>query len=149
VELVLWRHAEAEDDAEHGDAARHLTKHGRKQAETVAAWLDARMKGDWRIVVSPARRTLETVKPLGRDYEESSEVGTGAGPVQLLREARWPAADEPVLVVGHQPTLGEVAAHLLGTAQAISVRKSAVWWFAARDGDVILRAVIDADLLKE
>jgi phosphohistidine phosphatase len=149
MELVLWRHAEAEDDAGQGDPARRLTKHGRKQAETMAAWLDGRMKGDWRIVVSPARRTVETVNPLGRDFEESAEVGTGAGAAQLLRETGWPAAERHVLVVGHQPTLGEVAARLLGASQGIAVRKSAAWWFAARDGHMILRAVMDPDLLKE
>jgi len=35
MELILWRHAEAEDAVGGDDMARALTKHGRKQAERV------------------------------------------------------------------------------------------------------------------
>jgi phosphohistidine phosphatase len=54
----------------------------------------------------------------------------------LLHAVRWPDAREPVLVVGHQPTLGLVAAYLLsGQAQAWSVRKGGVWWLRGRERD--------------
>jgi phosphohistidine phosphatase len=37
------------------------------------------------------------------------------------------------LVVGHQPTLGRVAARLLGLPQLeLSVRKGGVWWLRSR-----------------
>src|SRR5690349_6981524 len=112
MDLILWRHAEAEDRAKHSeeDAARELTKRGRKQAERMARWLEERLEGPWRILVSPAIRTLQTVEPLGRDFDTSEEVGLAATPGSMLRAAGWPDGDENVLVVGHQPTLGQAAA---------------------------------------
>ena len=42
-----------------------------------------------------------------------------------------------MLVVGHQPTLGEVAATLLvGSAQPLSVKKAAVWWLRQREREL-------------
>jgi phosphohistidine phosphatase len=151
MELILWRHAEAEDNTGAGDGARALTRKGNKQAERMAAWLDARMEGDWLILVSPAKRTLQTVKPLEREFEVNEAIGTGTNPAALIRATGWPDAKHNVLVVGHQPTLGEVAAQLLGVPEGLSVRKGSIWWLASRDrGDgveTLLRAVIDTDLL--
>ena len=66
------------------------------------------------------------------------------------REAGWPDAGRNVLVVGHQPTLGEVAARLLGASGGLAVRKGAIWWFAARSRhEVVLKAVLDPDLAEE
>lgn len=150
MELILWRHAEAEDQAAGGDGARELTKRGRKQAERMAEWLRPRLEGEWRIVVSPARRALQTVKPLEMDYEQSAAVGTSAGPESVLREVGWPDADR-TMVVGHQPTLGEVAARLLrGDEGDLAIRKGAVWWFETREREgkmeTILKAVMNPDL---
>jgi phosphohistidine phosphatase len=48
----------------------------------------------------------------------------------------WPNETGVVLVVGHQPTLGQVVAHLLGLKEAdCSVRKGAVWWLRHRMRD--------------
>lgn len=154
MDLILWRHAEAEDHAALGDSARPLTKRGRRQAERMAHWLRPRLEGEWRIVVSPAQRTLETVKALEMPFEVSEAVGTAGGPASVLREANWPDAARPVIVVGHQPTLGEVAARLLqGEGGDVSMRKGAVWWFStrARDGrtETVLKAVMNPDMLDD
>lgn len=154
MELILWRHAEAEDRAQDSDAdaARELTKRGRKQAERMAAWLGPRLDESWRILVSPAARTLQTVEPLGREFERSDAVGLAATARSVLQAACWPGGDGNVLVVGHQPTLGNVAACLLDGHEAdVSIRKGAVWWFVTRDRDgrreTALRAVIDPETL--
>jgi phosphohistidine phosphatase len=146
MELILWRHAEAEDGLD--DAKRILTKRGRKQAERVARWLRPRLEGDWRILVSPAERTLQTAKPLDRDFEVEEAVGTSATAAQLLRAARWPRGGENVLVVGHQPTLGQVVAQILDASGGeFSIRKGALWWLAARDGgEVLVKAVLGPEL---
>ena len=149
MELILWRHADAEDVGPQGDLSRRLTKKGRKQAERMARWLAARMEGEWRVIVSPAQRALETVEPLAREFEMSEEVSTSANARTVLEEAGWPDADR-VLVVGHQPTLGEVASKLLGAGSGdFSVRKGAILWFVARERDgaaeVVLKAVIDPE----
>ncbi len=154
MELILWRHAEAEDRAKDSDAdaARELTKRGRKQAERMAAWLAPRLDKSCRILVSPAKRTLQTLEPLGREFEESEAVGLSATARTVLQAAHWPDAEGSVLVVGHQPTLGNVAARLLDGHEAdVSIRKGAVWWFVTRDRDgqreTVLRAVIDPETL--
>ena len=150
MELILWRHADAEDPVGITDDERALTKRGLRQAAGMAKWLDERLEGEWRVLVSPARRALETVEPLGRRIEVTNEVGTGADARRLLHAAGWPRA-ERVIVVGHQPTLGQVAAGLMGGQGDVAFRKGAVWWFATRtrDGEVgaVLRAVMNPEML--
>ena len=149
MDLILWRHAEAEDGGD--DSARALTKRGRKQAGRMAQWLRPRLEGDWLVLASPARRAVETVKALDRPFEIRPALDTAGTARHVLREARWPEGTRSVIVVGHQPTLGEVAAQLLGGAEAgVAVRKGAIWWFARRGrdgGETILRAVLDPDVL--
>jgi phosphohistidine phosphatase len=154
MELILWRHAEAEDAVGRDDLARNLTKHGRKQAAKMAEWLRPRLEGDWRVLVSPSQRTLQTVEPLETAFEASDAAATGSSPQKLLRETGWPSAARNVLVVGHQPTLGEVAAQLLrGGEGGVSVRKGAVWWFSTRERDgkfeTTLKAVVNPDMVEE
>ena len=153
MDLILWRHADAEDAGPAGDLARRLTKKGRKQADAMAKWLAPRLEGAWRIVVSPAQRALETVEPLGQEFEVRESVSTSASAASVLREVNWPHG-ERVLVVGHQPTLGEVAARLLGgEAGEVSVRKGAILWFTTRSRgaqeETVLKAVLDPETLAD
>src|SRR5438105_3364914 len=132
MELILWRHADAEDAGPKGDAARELTKKGRKQAQAMAAWLRPRLEGKWKVLSSPAVRAVQTAEPLDMPCETRAGLDTSSGPDDVLREAGWPRGDR-VIVVGHQPTFGEVAARLLGGDEAeVSFRKGAIWWFATR-----------------
>jgi phosphohistidine phosphatase len=154
MDLILWRHAEAEDGHGKPDTERELTKRGRKQAERMAHWLRPLVDDKWRILCSPAKRTLQTVKPLERRYEESQSVGLEATAASILHASGWPDAPGPVLVVGHQPTLGQVAARLIGGAHGdISIRKGAIWWFTSREREgsleTALKVVLDPDLLDD
>jgi phosphohistidine phosphatase len=135
MQLILWRHADAEDPGGKPDTERNLTKKGRAQAAKMAGWLSSRIDKDWRILVSPARRTLQTVEPLGLPHEQADAVGLAATAETLLDAAGWPDAKRNVVVVGHQPTLGEAAALLLGSEEGLSFRKGAIWWFTARERD--------------
>lgn len=151
MELILWRHAEAEDSNPGGDAERNLTKRGRRQAERMAKWLRPRMEGEWTVICSPANRAVQTVEPLGLPFEVRPGLGTAGDVSSLLREAGWPGADR-VVVVGHQPTLGEAVARLFGVEGDVAVRKGAIWWFATRNREgrdkTVLRTVIDPDVLE-
>src|SRR5258708_37657254 len=100
MELLLRRHAEAEAQAPGGDSARPLTKRGRRQAERMAQWLRPRLEGEWRIVVSAAVRTLETVKPLELPVGGSEAGGTAGGPASVLQEADWPDYARAAIGVG-------------------------------------------------
>lgn len=150
MELILWRHAEAEDGLP--DAARKLTDKGLKQAQVMAEWLKPRLPKNTRVIVSPTKRTQQTASPLGGDFDTVKEVGTGASAKSILAAAGWPDAKGAVVVVGHQPTLGEVAALLMTGSQAEwNIKKGAVWWFSLKEKTVstaaILRAVISPDML--
>jgi phosphohistidine phosphatase len=142
VQILLWRHADAEDGAP--DEARALTERGHQQAAAAAAWLRGRLPKRYRLLVSPARRAVQTAQALARDFEATPDVGLNTTAARILEAVSRCEQDEVVVVVGHQPTLGRVASTLLcGTASDMSFNKSAVWWFEREDDETELRAVYD------
>ncbi len=148
MDLILWRHAEAEEGAP--DLERALTGRGRKQAARMADWLTPRLPPDIRILASPALRTRQTAQALGREIEIDPALAPGATADAVLAAAGWPDAAYPVLVVGHQPTLGQVALRLLaGLDGDLPVKNGGMWWFQSRERDgrlqVVLRAVAGPD----
>jgi phosphohistidine phosphatase len=153
MDLILWRHAEAFEMREvQDDLERALTPKGERQAQRMAAWINRHLPSSARVLVSPARRTQQTAAALDRKFKTVPALAPDGDVEGLLHSARWPEAREPVLVVGHQPTLGLAAAYLLsGQAQPWSVRKGGVVWLRCREreGDlqVLLHAVVGPDLL--
>jgi phosphohistidine phosphatase len=140
MDLIFWRHAEAEDEREGlADIDRRLTARGEKQAARVAAWLDRHLPEGTRLLCSPALRCQQTVLPLGRKFKLRDELAQGSTAAAHLEVAQWPAARHPVLLIGHQPAMGEALAQLLRmTSGNCAIRKGAVWWLRTRerDGDV-------------
>ena len=153
MDLILWRHAEAFEGREvEDDLARRLTPKGERQALRMAEWLNQRLAHSTRIFVSPAVRCQQTAKALGKKFKTLDELGPAGDGEALLKAARWPDAAEPVLIVGHQPTLGFVASFLLaGQPQNWTLKKGAVWWLRNRMREdarqVILQAVQSPDCL--
>jgi phosphohistidine phosphatase len=146
VDLILWRHAEAEDGFP--DEKRKLTAKGHRQAAKMAAWLDAHLPKHFALLVSPAVRTQQTASALRSKYVTSAEVGLTANPDALLTAAGWPHAPQTVVVVGHQPTLGMSVARLLtGRNADFSVRRGAIVWIAYKDQRNVLRAALSPDLV--
>lgn len=153
MDLILWRHAEAHD-AKPGqnDLERALTAKGERQAERMAGWLNRLLPASTRVLASPARRTLQTVAALERKFKSADGLGPESDVEALLHACRWPDGREPVLVVGHQPTLGLAAAYLM-TRQALPwvLRKGAVLWLRGRERDgeqqVLLHAAMSPELL--
>lgn len=162
MDLILWRHAQAQmllaEDGEsllpfelERDLARTLTPKGQRQAERMAEWLNQRLPDTTRVLASPAVRTQQTAAALGRKVRTLDALNPLASVEDLLAAARWPSSRDPVLIVGHQPTLGLLAARLL-TGQDLpwSVRKGAVWWLRSReregDEQVVLHAVMPPDM---
>jgi len=150
MELILWRHADAEPGSP--DLERRLTPKGLKQAERVGEWLDGHLPERCRVLVSPAERAQQTARALKRRFRIVDELAPGADAATVLHAAGWPDGREAVLLVGHQPALGQVAALLLsGRDSDWSVKKGAAWWLSNRkgdeDNDVVLRAVIGPDFV--
>ena len=152
MDLILWRHAEALEMREaQDDLDRALTPKGERQALRMAEWLNRHLPASTRVLVSPARRAQQTATRLERRLKTLPALAPDGSVEALLHAARWPDSREPVLVVGHQPTLGLAAASLLaGQPLAWAVRKGAVWWLRVREREgerqVVLHAVMAPEL---
>ena len=153
MDLILWRHAEALEMREvQDDLDRALTPKGERQAQRMAAWLNKQLPSSTRVLVSPARRAQQTAAALDRKFKTVPALAPDATVEGVLHAVRWPDAREPVLVIGHQPTLGLVTGYLLsGQPQAWTVRKGAAWWLRARERDgqlqIVLHAVVSPELV--
>lgn len=152
MDLLLWRHAEAEDGED--DLKRRLTERGERQARTMAAWIRQNQPKDLRIVVSPAVRTQQTAQALKLPFETQRKIGPEACVSELIAASGWPQAGGAVLIVGHQPALGRLAALLLGGQEADwSIKKGALWWLSNRvrrgETQTVLRAMIPVELLED
>jgi len=154
MDLLLWRHAEAEDCTP--DTQRKLTPRGEKQAHQVAAWLSGRLPKQLRIIASPAVRCQQTAETLAHPFETDKRLALDGNVTGLLVAAGWPdggdSGSRAVLVVGHQPMLGRTAALLLSGEEADwTIKKGALWWFSNRtrrgETQTILKAVTSPELL--
>lgn len=150
MDLLLWRHAEAEEGED--DLKRRLTERGEKQARLMAAWIRAHQPKDLRILVSPAVRTQQTAAALNLPFETQRKLGPEACVSELIAATGWPNARGAVLVVGHQPALGRLSALLLAGQEAEwSVKKGALWWLSNRvrrgETQTVLRAMLPVELL--
>ena len=151
MDLLLWRHAEAEDGAD--DYSRPLTERGRKQAASGAAWLTQHLPRQLRIIASPTVRTCQTAEALGLPFQVEAGVGPESGTPAMLATIGWPPARGSVLLIGHQPGLGRLASLLLGGQEADwSIKKGSLWWLSrrVREGEpqTVLRTVIAPDFLR-
>ena len=150
MDLLLWRHAEAVDGTP--DHARELTPRGVKQAQRMADWLKRNRPQRLKVMVSPTVRTRHTPDAYTDDFEIVSALGPERTVADILAATGWPDASGACLIVGHQPTLGRLAALLLsGTEADWTVKKGGLWWFTnrVRNGETqtVLRTVIANDLL--
>jgi phosphohistidine phosphatase len=141
MELILWRHADAEDGTP--DLARRLTKKGRKQAASVAEWLEKRLPQDYVLISSPAARARETAEALGKPRIAES-LAPGASVKEIIQAAGWPDGGGTVILVGHQPDFGRAIAYLVSRRETDwTLKKGGLWWLAP---DEVI-AVISPDLL--
>lgn len=154
MNLLLWRHADAAEGAP--DLARVLTDKGEEQAARMARWLKSRLPPHPRILASPARRARQTAETLKLPYQVEAALAPGASPeavVELIESLPEGAEHEAtVILVGHQPWIGETAACLIsGHLASWSVRKAAIWWLVRRvragEAQWTLRAVTDPDYI--
>jgi phosphohistidine phosphatase len=150
MDLILWRHAEAEEGG--NDLARELTPKGEKQASRVAQWLLQRLPARFSLISSPAARAQQTAQALGIPVKTSKDIAPGAAVSAILKAAGWPDYKGTVVMVGHQPDLGQAAAFLIAGSQAkVSIKKGGLWWLSDRvrgeEAQVVVRSVVSPDLL--
>ena len=149
MDLILWRHAEAHPlQPGESDLARGLTSKGERQAARMSDWLDRHLPEGTRVLVSPATRTEQTALALGRKYKLREELSPDATPQGVLDLLKWNEqtglrGKGPVLIVGHQPWMGQLIARLIQLQEPeCAVRKGSVWWLRTRLRDGKLQTVL-------
>lgn len=153
MDLILWRHAEAFPIEEgQNDSDRVLTPRGERQAMRMAQWLERQLPENAKVMSSPAKRTEQTVQPLGRKYKLRDELSQQATVEHALELAQWPNSKHCLLLVTHQPLIGHMVSHLLGISNTeMVIKKGSIWWLRHRlkDGipQTMLLTVQSPDLL--
>jgi phosphohistidine phosphatase len=150
MDLILWRHAEAEEGS--NDLERSLTPKGHKQAARVAEWLLHRLPARFALISSPAARAHQTAQTLGVAVKTAKDIAPGAAVSAILKAASWPDYKGTVVMVGHQPDFGHAAAFLVaGSKGGVSIKKGGLWWLSNRvrddEAQVVVRAVVSPELL--
>jgi phosphohistidine phosphatase len=160
-QLLLLRHGIAEERRpDRDDEARALTARGRRRSRAVLRRARDLGLSAGRMVSSPLVRALQTAEialavSLADRLETDPGLAPGADPLPLLRRWLEPAGQEPppgrLLLVGHEPDLGHLAARLIGAPPgSIALRKAglALLSFPGRpDPEGRLAGVADLRLL--
>jgi phosphohistidine phosphatase len=156
MDLILCRHAFARRLPElpvpgfEEDMARELTPKGHAQAKITARWLRQHLPASTRVISSPALRCRETAQHLEMDFRVCESIHPLADGQALLEAVRWPNARQPVLVIGHQPALGQVLSKLLGcSADSMPFKKAGIWWLRHRMRDGIEQTTVHAVVCPE
>jgi phosphohistidine phosphatase len=146
VKVLLVRHAEAVPaDVAVRDEDRWLTARGREAARVLARLLrEAAVEPD-AVLSSPLPRALQTAELIadGLDYLGVVTVLPSLRPGVHARIAAEELVRRgmSVIVVGHEPTMSELGAHLLGlhafpafrTAQACAIENGAATFSSRAD----------------
>ena len=141
--IILWRHAEAEElfdgnDMLQRDMQRALTQKGQRQAADMAKWLKPQLPKASILQCSPALRAFQTAEAI-QDVGKSCKININqalrpdASLNMVLANIAQFNSCKCLVLVGHQPWLGQLAAHLLGIsmtehAKDLPIKKGAIWW---------------------
>ncbi len=153
MDLLLLRHADALDYAA-SDRERPLSSKGLQQAALVAELLATYRVRPTLLLCSPARRTLETAdavaEALALTVTPCDWALPGMTPEEAVEGLGSHLAAPCLLLVGHQPDLGDLAASLLGrpSTQHLNFEKASLAHLSLRPGQpAVLEAFIPCKLL--
>ncbi|MDX1916334.1 MAG: phosphohistidine phosphatase SixA [Methylophilus sp.] len=126
--LILWRHAEAVlIMPKQNDWERELTAKGVKQSQKMARWLKKHLPKNTLVLTSPALRAIQTSDAFTELASIRDILKPEADIKDILAYIAESKADS-VMLVGHQPWMGQIATHLLGLKGELSIKKGAIWW---------------------
>lgn len=133
MDLVLFRHGVAEDReifarSGTGDEERPLTERGRRKVYGAARGLKALLPRIDLLATSPLLRARQTAEILAEIYGRPAaiavrELEPGGSRAGLLRWLRGQAQDATLVLVGHEPNLGELARWLTDGPEPIALKK--------------------------
>lgn len=131
--LYLVRHAIAEERGPDwpDDRVRPLTARGEARWTAVAtrlAGIGVTVSEVWTSPLMRARQTAVIAAEIwgAAEVEIVEELRPGVTPPVVVRALARRRAPDSVAVVGHEPYLGELAAHLLGANRPLPFRKGGV-----------------------
>ena len=117
MKLYVLRHAEAVDRAA-TDAARELTPRGLDQARAVGAFCQRHDLAPDLVLTSPYRRAIQTAElfaaAFGQTPQPAPFLASGMRVATALDELLAYQRFSSLMIVGHQPDLGDLIAALLG-----------------------------------
>lgn len=133
-EIYLVRHAIAAERGDEwpDDAKRPLTARGIsrfKEGVDGLAWLKVEID---EVFTSPLVRAKQTASLLAAGIKSKPPVkileslSPGHAPSSVLHELAKLAKRHRVALVGHEPGLGELAAHLIGSGRSLPFKKGGV-----------------------
>lgn len=133
MNIYLVRHAVAmeREDWDKSDESRPLTQEGiSRMSEAAGALGKFGLKID-KVFSSPLVRARQTadilVKEMGLDKPQLIEsLAPGCSSAYLLKELAELSQDTNVMLVGHEPDMGHLAADFLGTTRPLPFKKGAV-----------------------
>ncbi|MEQ1768130.1 MAG: histidine phosphatase family protein [Methylotenera sp.] len=146
--LILWRHAEAEDSSSSGlDVDRALTKRGQKDAKKMANWLHQHLPSNVEILCSPAKRCVQTATALYNlnplEIKVVDFLSAESTLARITKEIINDDSSKTLLIIGHQPNLGLIITKLLGMHEsACAVKKGAIWWLRQREVNGVLQTYL-------
>jgi phosphohistidine phosphatase len=137
MKLILARHGAAEDKADSKeDADRILTAEGREQADLLGRVVAATMGTVDGLWTSPLMRALQTAGTASKHLKIKPTVEPHLALSGDLEQLTWKLHREAlstVVLVGHQPDLGRLAARLLGFVSEVSLKKGGVCIIETKD----------------
>ena len=135
---------------ENSDLSRALTYKGQRQAKNMARWLTQHLitsnlinksllnqpeSSNLRVVSSVALRAYQTAQALQTNLGARCNIAVYQGfnpnsPLQkVLAELNRLDQTANLVLIGHAPWIGQLAAHLLGIKTGeFTIKKSAIWW---------------------
>jgi phosphohistidine phosphatase len=134
AELYLVRHAIAAERGEEwpDDTQRPLTERGIarfKQGVAGLRWFNVALD---EIITSPLVRARQTADLLAAGLEGAPVIrvldalAPGHAPDAVVAQLAKLARGSRIAIVGHEPDLGELAAHLVGASRPMPFRKGGV-----------------------
>jgi phosphohistidine phosphatase len=130
MHLLIVRHAEAVERSETvPDEWRCLTVKGRKDAAQVAKAIAEAGHKPRLIITSPLTRAVQTAEIAARfaRRKHSVEVHPALAPngqvAEVAAYVRGLSDAGRIMIVGHEPQLGELTAHLLGRDTPVELKK--------------------------
>ena len=139
MQVILFRHGPAgRPDSERwpSDVDRPLTSRGILRTRAAARGLSRATNGVSVILTSPFVRALGTARIAGETLgvatvETLDALGIGRGSRGVFAALSRLQADQTVVLVGHEPDLGILAATMIGSDAALPLKKAgacAIWF---------------------